>query len=73
MEALQLHDSFDFEDYVMMLKGLLHSYVRDSDHENIDTAVIAYLQVIKNDYSNASFEKVVNELIEAIQEKIRNE
>ena len=73
MEALQLHDSFDFEDYVMMLKGLLHSYIKDSDHENIDTAVIAYLQVIKNDYSNASFEKVVNELIEAIQEKIRNE
>ena len=72
-EALQMHDNFDFADYVMMLKGLLHTYFRDTDRENIDKAVVSYLRMIKDNYTNASFQKVVNELIEAIQEKIRNE
>ena len=72
-EALRMHDNFDFADYVIMLKGLLHSYVRDSDRENIDKAVMSYLTIIKNNYTNASFQKVVNELIDTMQEKIRNE
>lgn len=72
-EALRMHDNFDFTDYVMMLKGLLHTYVKDTDTEDIDKAVMSYLEMIKNNYTNPGFQKVVNELIEAIQEKIRNE
>ncbi len=56
-----------------MLKGLLHTYFKDADRENIDKAVISYLKIIKNSYTNASFQKVVGELIDAIQEKMRNE
>ena len=72
-EALKMHDNFDFTDYVIMLKGLLHTYFKDADRENIDKAVMSYLKIIKNSYTNASFQKVVGELIDAIQEKIRNE
>ena len=72
-EALKMHDNFDFTDYVIMLKGLLHTYFKDADRENIDRAVMSYLRIIKNTYTNASFQKVVGELIDAIQEKMRNE
>ena len=69
-EALKMHDNFDFTDYVIMLKRLLHTYFKDADRENIDRAVMSYLRIIKNTYTNASFQKVVSELIDAIQEKI---
>tara|TARA_B100000674_G_scaffold494887_2_gene520646 strand:+ start:756 stop:1367 length:612 start_codon:yes stop_codon:yes gene_type:complete len=72
-EALGMHGNYDFADYVMMLKGLLHTYVRSSDRDDIDKAVMSYLSLIKNNYTNTSFQKVVDELIEALQEKISNE
>ena len=72
-EALGMHGNYDFADYVMMLKGLLHTYVRSSDRDDIDKAVMSYLGLIKNNYTNTSFQKVVDELIEALREKISNE
>ena len=72
-EALGMHGNYDFADYVMILKGLLHTYVRSSDRDDIDKAVMSYLSLIKNNYTNTSFQKVVDELIEALQEKISNE
>ena len=71
--ALGMHENYEFTDYVMMLKGLLHTYIKVGDREDIDKAVMSYLRTIKSEYTNASFQKVVDELIEALREKLGNE
>jgi len=65
-KALESHGKFEFEIYAIMLKTLLHSYVEEKDRENLDKAVMKYLQLIQISYGDNEFKKVVDELMQSI-------
>ena len=71
--ALSQHQAFDFEIYAVMLKALVHSYVKPEDLENLDQAILGYLKLIQAQYSEQGFQKVVSLLMEAVEEKLANE
>lgn len=71
--ALGMHHEYDFAEYVMMLKGLLHTYVDKQDREDLDKAVLRYLQLIQGQYTQTGFQRAINELMDALKEKIINE
>lgn len=68
--ALESHQQLDFEIYVIFLKTLLHSYVKEEDKEEIDKAVLKYLELIKTRYDDNEFLKVVDQLVDVMQEKM---
>lgn len=71
--ALAMHNQFEFSEYVMMLKGLLHTYVQKGDRDQLDKAVMNYLKLIQGQYSDMGFQRAINEFIDALQEKIVDE
>lgn len=71
--ALSMHNQFEFSEYVMMLKGLLHTYVQKDDRDQLDKAVMNYLRVIQGQYTDMGFQRAINEFIDALQEKLIDE
>lgn len=72
LQALDMHMNFDPAIYMIFLKTLIHAYVGDEDKKQIDTAVLKYLSLIKQEYSNDQLADYVNELVDKIEEKIHD-
>lgn len=72
LQALDMHMNFDPAIYMIFLKTLIHAYVGDEDKKQIDQAVLKYLALIKQEYSNDELAEYVNELVDKIEEKIND-
>jgi hypothetical protein len=70
--ALDLHHQYDEAIYMIMLKTLLHSYVKEDDRKELDEKVLRYLKIIRNEYDFEKFESVVQDVIDKIEEKVLN-
>lgn len=68
--ALDLHVELEHHIYVILLKTLLHSYIEEKDRADIDRAALKYLEIIRYDYDNVEFEKIVTELMKLLEDKV---
>ncbi len=69
-DALDIRDNYDYAIWVVFIKELVRTYLGEEDMKEVDSAMVRYLSLIKNQHSSEAYQRAVRDISDAIQARM---